>query len=202
MSELGEIDLQDRSFWDLRLTNDEQQIAENALRPLNGKPFVAASIGTKRQTNEWGVDRWAELMPAIAAKLPGHALVMVGSADEAEASCAASANWPGASLNLCGHLPPRPNAEVLRRARVFLGQDSGNMHLAALGGTPCVAVFSARNLPGQWFPFGGQHRVLYHKTECFGCYLDVCVTEAKKCILSITVPEVLAAVEEVLRSER
>ena len=35
------------------------------------------------------------------------------------------------------------------------------MHLAASVGIRCVAVFSRRNPPGKWFPFGGNHKILY-----------------------------------------
>jgi heptosyltransferase III len=41
------------------------------------------------------------------------------------------------------------------------------MHLAALVGTPCVAVFSARAKPGVWFPRGSHNRIFYpwHEAE-------------------------------------
>jgi ADP-heptose:LPS heptosyltransferase len=68
------------------------------------------------------------------------------------------------------------------------------MHLAGAVGTPCVAIFSARSLPGQWFPRGARNTMIYHQTECFGCGLEVCVQHSKKCLLSITVDEVMQAV--------
>jgi len=198
VEELGRIDLQDPAMWDLKITAEERAATDDALQPLGTMPFIAASIGTKMQVKEWGVENWSQVMPRLAARMPGYGLVLVGSADEAEQSAQVAAAWPGTVLNLCGKLAPRPNADVLRRARLFLGQDSGNMHLAALGGTPCVAVFSAHNLPGIWFPFGNGHRVLYHKTDCYGCHLEVCREQAKKCILSITPDEVMQAVEDLL----
>jgi ADP-heptose:LPS heptosyltransferase len=72
------------------------------------------------------------------------------------------------------------------------------MHLAAAVQTRCVAVFSARNPPGVWFPYGTQHRVLYRRVDCEGCRLNTCIVQKKKCILSITVDEVLAQVVSVL----
>ena len=69
------------------------------------------------------------------------------------------------------------------------------MHLAAAVGTPCVAIFAARNIPRVWFPYGEQHRVVYHEVDCMGCGLETCIVEGKKCILSITVAEVMVAVE-------
>jgi ADP-heptose:LPS heptosyltransferase len=72
------------------------------------------------------------------------------------------------------------------------------MHIAAIVQTPLVAIFSARNLPGIWYPQGEQHCVIYHKVDCAGCGLEKCVVQKKKCITSITVDEVLEAVRNLL----
>ena len=58
-----------------------------------------------------------------------------------------------------------------------------------------VAIFAARNIPRQWFPFGKQHRVVYHRVECWGCGLETCIEQQKKCLMSITVDEVMEAVQ-------
>ena len=72
------------------------------------------------------------------------------------------------------------------------------MHLAAAVGTRVVAIFAARNLPRTWFPYGTASRVLYHQVDCRGCGLETCIVERKRCLLSITVPEVLTALNELL----
>jgi ADP-heptose:LPS heptosyltransferase len=72
------------------------------------------------------------------------------------------------------------------------------MHLAACAGVPCVIAFSARGLPGVWYPFGQQHRILYHRVSCAGCNLETCIAEARRCLTSITVDEMTAAADEVL----
>ena len=72
-------------------------------------------------------------------------------------------------MNLCGLLNPRESAAALKMAKIFVGHDSGPMHLAASVGIPCVAIFSARNKPGVWFPYGNQHKVVYHPIDCYGC---------------------------------
>ena len=106
--------------------------------------------------------------------------------------------WVGPTLNLAGKLTPRESAAVLERARLFIGHDSGPMHLAAALGTPCVAIFSARNKPGVWFPRGDGHKIIYHQTECYGCGLTVCEKYGAKCIGSVTVEEVEAGVDDLL----
>ncbi|MDE3104605.1 MAG: glycosyltransferase family 9 protein [Acidobacteriota bacterium] len=200
---LGDAQLDDPASWSLRLTPAEQQRAAEALLPAAGLPVLAASIGTKQPAKDWGRDNWRSLLGALASRYPGHGLALLGSPEESADSAWAAQSWqltPGAGpvMNLCGSLTPRESAAVLARSRVFLGHDSGPMHLAAAVQTPCVAVFAARNKPRVWYPYGDQHRVLYHRTECWGCNLEVCTVEQKRCLLSITVAEVLAQASAVL----
>ena len=152
------------------------------------------------QAKDWEPPNWKQLVAQLSAALPAWRLVVVGSADEMERAKECASSWQGPTVNLCGKLSPRESAAVLENCAVFVGHDSGPMHLASAVGTPCVAIFSARNLPGQWYPARLGHTVLYHKTDCFGCELETCVAERKRCILSITVDEVFDAVMESLRS--
>jgi len=50
---------------------------------------------------------------------------------------------------------------------------------------------------GSDFFYGTQHRVLYHKTEYWGCGLETCIVEKKRCLTSIRVDEVLAEVRAI-----
>ena len=78
----------------------------------------------------------------------------------------------------------------------------GPMHLSAAVGTPCVAIYSARNFLRQWTPRGDFNKILYHKTDCAGCGLELCIEQKKKCILSITVDEVQNSALQLLNSKR
>jgi hypothetical protein len=57
-------------------------------------------------------------------------------------------------------------------------------------------VFSARDLPGKWTPYGRHHRVLRADVPCAGCMLEVCDRDLV-CLTRIGVEQVLAAVAEV-----
>ncbi len=179
--------------WDLRLT--EAETARG--RELTGD-WVVCSLGTKMQANDWGVERWRELLRQLSAAYPGWGLAMTGVAEERAASAEAASWWRGRVLNLCGELTVRETAGVIARGHVFLGHDSGALHLAEAVGVPVVGVYSARNLPGRWFPHGARDRVVYHVVDCRGCRLETCVVQGKKCLEGISVGEVLSAVLEVL----
>jgi heptosyltransferase III len=207
--ELGDARLDDPTSWDLHLTPDEHATAARAigeaLSPQNAAlkhEILAVSVGTKVQSKDWCRDNWRSLLTRLARAFPNRALLLAGSPEESDASNFAASDWiasgGGPVVNLCGRLTPRESAAAFARARLFIGHDSGPMHLAAAVGTPCVAIFAARNLPRQWFPYGPHHRILYHRVECAGCGLETCIEQQKKCILSITVDEVLSAVHTAL----
>jgi heptosyltransferase III len=193
LAPVGDARLDDRSSWDLVLTEEEKAHATTVLRALNGAPCLAVAIASKKQVTDWGIENWKCLMRKLHREFPGHVLVFIGAKEDRSSSDNVAAEWLGASLNLSGDLSPRESAAVMRRADLFLGIDSGPMHLAASVGTPCVSIFAAHQRPGTWFPFGKAHEVIYHKTGCFGCNLAVCTAERKKCILSISPDEVVVA---------
>lgn len=201
--ELGEAYLEKPSSWDLHLTPEEQARAAEVLLPLNSKPFISVSVGTKVQSKDWGQDNWRALLSRLALLYPEYALVLTGAPEERETSHLAAQGWSESQptspvVNVCGSLTPRESAAVFSRARVFVGHDSGPMHLAAAVQTPCVAIFAARNLPRVWFPYGPHHRVLYHHVACAGCGLETCIVERKRCLTSITVDEVLNEIGAIL----
>jgi len=202
LAQLGDARIDDPANWDLHLTAAEKARAVDVLRPAGGRPMLAVSVGTKVQAKDWGKENWHDLLAATASLYPGYALTLSGSPQESAASEFAAEGWRkaggGPVINLCGKLTPRESAAVFAHARLFIGHDSGPMHLAAAVQTPCVAVFAARNIPRVWFPYGRQHRVVYHKTDCAGCGLETCIIERKKCITSITVEEVLSEVRAAL----
>jgi heptosyltransferase III len=202
LAALGDAHLDDPASWDLHLTPAEHASAAQTLAPVAGRSIIAVSVGTKVQSKDWGRENWRALLARLAALYPDHGLALSGAPEESEASEFAADGWRGVSsgpvVNLCGLLTPRESAAAFAQASVFVGHDSGPMHLAAAVQTPCVAIFAARNKPRVWFPYGRQHRVLYHQTDCWGCGLETCIVERKKCLTSITVEEVIAEVRAIL----
>jgi ADP-heptose:LPS heptosyltransferase len=143
------------------LLPEEQGTADAALATLGGRDFIAASIGTKWQVNDWGDANWAALLRSLSTEWRDQALVFFGAGDELDRSAGLAAEWQGPTLNLCGHLPPRVSGAALRRALVFVGHDSGPMHLASAVGVPCVALFGNRCPPRLWHPVGQYHRLIH-----------------------------------------
>ncbi|WNV03059.1 glycosyltransferase family 9 protein [Candidatus Methylospira mobilis] len=196
---LGEIDLQSEAAWDLGLKTDETVRAANILQNWAGAGrYIVCSIGAKWESKDWGLDRWEQWAAAFSQRFPDYGLALIGSNIEKTHCDSVARLWKGPTLNLCGMLTPRESAWVIGQAQCFVGHDSGPMHLGAAVGTPCVALFSAQDKPGIWFPYGNRHQVIYHKTDCFGCLLEQCNVPEKPCMRSISVDEVISATERAL----
>ena len=198
---LGDSRLDDPASWSLALTVDELARADQLLGRFGSRPrFLTASIGAKANAKDWGPANWQALIARLTKTDPQLGLVTVGGADDVGISDQVLMGWRGPTLNTCGQLTPRESAAVISKSLGFVGHDGGPMHLAAAVGVRCVAIFSARDKPGVWFPYGSRHRVIYHQTDCFNCHLDVCKLQKKRCILSITVEEVLTAVLDMIEN--
>ena len=158
---LGPIDLDRAGAWDLRLSDAERAEAQRWLAPLNGGPRIAINMGGKLASNDWGVQRWTQLLQRLAAGFGTHALMIVGGPEDAARADAVTAGWPAPVLNLCGRVGPRVSAAAMAGSVLFIGHDSGPLHLAAAMQVDCVGLFGNNNEPCKWHPRGAGHRIIH-----------------------------------------
>jgi len=151
LASLGVIDLADPRLWELGLTDEEKNRASELL-PTSRKNFVAVGVGTKLPVKDWGEENWGKLLALLSREMPDVTLILLGAADEEERSEKLSRLWTGGHINFCGKTSPRISAAILQRCRLFIGHDSGPMHLASAVGIPTLGLFSWFNPPGQWYP--------------------------------------------------
>lgn len=164
IAELGPIDLDSSANWDLRLTDAEREIAGKTTAAFNGQPFIAINMGGKDVGKLWGDDNWGRLFVELAGAYGGYGLLVVGAADDAACVAKVTENWPSEVVNACGLLVPRESAAALENASLFVGHDSGPLHLAAACGVTCVGLYGGINEPRQWHPYGSRHKII-HRME-------------------------------------
>ncbi|MGA2624072.1 MAG: glycosyltransferase family 9 protein [Bacteroidota bacterium] len=86
---------------------------------------------------------------------------------------------------------------LLARAGLFIGNDSGPLHLASAMGVPTVGLFGPAS-PSLTGPQTHQDIGLFHRVECSPCNQIKCVRPDDPCINLIAAEEVLGAVETIL----
>jgi ADP-heptose:LPS heptosyltransferase len=177
----------------LPLTASHRDAAAVRLARLGGSPLVAIGPGSKMQATKWPQDRFASAGAELLARHADLRLIILGGKNERAIGDELCRAWGPRSLNLVGDLSVWESAAVLERCSLYIGNDTGTMHLAASVGLRCVAIFSARDNPGRWEPIGRGHVVLRQDVPCDGCMLTECIEHQQMCITSISVADVVSA---------
>jgi len=185
---------------DLRLTASEHTSAETWLNrnipDLVGQTLVAFGPTSKWPSKIWPLERYQELGKRLIQRYNIIPIVM-GSAGERQIGQTLIDGW-GTGVNAAGSLSIRQSAAVLKRCVMYIGNDTGIMHLASAVETRCVAVFSAQDWPGRWYPNGHGHFILRESVPCEGCMLRECNKDLI-CLTAITVDMVASACAAVLQ---
>lgn len=161
-----------------------------------GRRRVAFGPGTKMPAKLWPEERFAEAGRQLIGEYDVWPVIFGGAEDRA-AGVRLLAAWGRGSM-AAGELGIRASAAALGRCACYVGNDTGTMHLAASAGVPCVAIFSARDYPGLWEPYGPGHIVLRTEAPCSGCYAQICPRNDNLCLNRIAVDEVVAACRKAL----
>jgi heptosyltransferase III len=185
---------------DLRLTAEEFKEAKNWLsgqKVLNqGHLLIGMGVGSKMPAKIWPKDRYGLLGSHIRAQFGGVPIIFGGPEDR-ELGDSLIREWK-TGANAAGELNVRQAAAALSFCRLYVGNDTGTMHLAAAVGTQCVAIFSARYFPGCWYPYGSNHIVLRAEVACEGCMAEDCQEFDTVCLKSISAEDVVAACRQAL----
>lgn len=95
--------------------------------------------------------------------------------------------------NICGNVAMTDLSELLATGDLFIGVDSGLMHIASASGIPIVALMGPQS-PQLYRPWGKQNiRVIYKDYFCSPCWQFACLYARSGpgvCILAITPIEV------------
>jgi heptosyltransferase-3 len=160
---LGPIDLSAPRAWDLKLTEQEKWAGKSVLNGFGDVPFIAISMGGKKAANDWGAARWIELLAVLAKTHASYGLLIVGGPADAARAKNVTQRWPNIVVDAC-HLNARESVAALQGASIFVGHDSGPLHLAAASQVACVGLFGNFKLPKQWHPYGERHHII-HRME-------------------------------------
>jgi heptosyltransferase-2 len=165
--------------------------------------FAALHITASKAPRAWHADRFAAVASALQERA-GLRQVLVGAPSDAPTHDVFRERCP-AALDLAGALSLRGTAALMGRCALFVGSDSGPMHIAAAVGAKVVAVFGPGSPSKTAPPVPAQRlRVVYAGLPCSPCrqafFKDCKPSAAGKppCLESVAVDQVLAACLDLL----
>lgn len=167
-------------------------------------PLIALCPGAATADRIWPWRRYAEVARWLAVEYDARIVLLGGPSDVAAGAQIAEIVGDGA-IDLTGRTTVRQAAAVLSRCRIYVGNDTGPMHMAAAAGVPVVEVSchsrsgsaDHNHSPIRYGPWGVPNRVLQPDALRQPC-TESCGAETAHCILDVSVEMVKDAILELI----
>lgn len=200
---------------------EDEKEASVAFSSLDaGEPFAVLHMSPKYAYKTWSAQGWHELAQWLHKRGMTVLVAGGGSSEELRFIDSLLVGFPDNTVNLAGNIGLGPLAYLLSRAALYVGTDTAVTHMAAVLGTPSVALFGPSN-PVKWGPWPhafegksspwemrgsgreGNVFLLQGQTHCVPCLLEGCdrhVGSLSDCLQQLPARRVIAAAESLLEA--
>ncbi len=179
--------LPSETFIKLVVPEENRQRAAEFLLAANANPqrtWIAIGAGASYGSAKcWPPDRFAELANHLQSQWNAD-VILFGTPTESAVSNAIIAGMRQPPIDLTGKTSIADLPALLSQCRLFIGNDSGAMHVAAAVGLPVVAVFGPTD-PFGTAPVTQRLSIVQEKTYCSPCFLRRCPTD-HRCMTAVT----------------
>lgn len=163
---------------------------------LQDRLKIAISTGAHWKSRQWGVDNFKMIAEHLVRKY-GAQIIEIGK----------DRSSIGLGINLIGKTSIRQTALILKRSNLFIGNDTGLVHLALAVGIPTIALFGPLN-PYKLIESQNNFYPVWSKADCRGCwsdnqmiYPDVCPKGLADCMKKIELDKVIELADRLLKNE-
>ncbi|MBI2841146.1 MAG: glycosyltransferase family 9 protein [Acidobacteria bacterium] len=160
--------------------------------------IAAIHVPSANPFRNWGVERIAGVARGVAAL--GLRPVFVGGADGESVYRQMVSRIGVQAVSLLAQTTPLELRAVVARSRVFIGVDSGPMHVAATTPTPIVAVFGP-NVPETSGPWTDRATIVQEAVDCRPCDQSRCVYGDYRCFGRLDSDRIVGAVERWVKAD-
>jgi len=182
---------------DLPINNNAKIKAQEILKSNQvdkGKTVLIGLHPGGKPSHRWPIEQYAKLINILSEKIRCQ-FIVTGSKDENHLVKQLTLMTSAPYIDLTGQLNILETASIIKECDIFISNDTGPMHIAAILHTPLIAIFG----PGFVTRFDPRNlsdkvKVLYKKIDCAPCNLVKC--DRLECLTSISPEEVAQAVLE------
>ncbi|GJL65822.1 MAG: glycosyl transferase family 9 [Nitrospirales bacterium] len=164
---------------------------------LLGRRWVMVHPTARYWFKAWPLERFAMLCDRLAEH--NLSVVLVGDVHDQEAATQIQELVNTPVFSLVGKTPLLELAAMMKQADLFIGNDTGLMHIASAVGCPVLGLFGPTN-PETWGPRGNKTTVIYKELDCRACFRPGCFRGEESCMKLIAVDEVYEAALELLQA--
>jgi heptosyltransferase-2 len=113
----------------------------SAHKSAGTKPLIAMCVGATGPAKEWPISRYAMVARWMVQQYDA-TIVIIGGHEDTVASEELAQAAAGSVINCAGKTTLRQCAALLKHCHLYVGNDTGPMHLAASFGVPVVGIFA------------------------------------------------------------
>ena len=164
-------------------------------------PVITIHPAASCRSRRWALERFAKASDALAEKYDAKIVIISGPGDDKMMGDTVAALMKSEALNLAGKTSISDLASILRRSKLLISNDSGPVHISCAVGTPVISIFGRKDRglsPERWGPVGKRDIALHKDVGCEICLAQNCKL-GFKCLDAISVEDVLACAEQILR---
>ncbi len=178
------------------LDSSEREKLEKILEEsdLEEKKFIVMHVSAGNQYREWGVENWKKLIEIILNKGKNLKVALIGS--EKDLIYEEHLKFP-IVVSFIGKLNLREVRELIKKSLLFVGPDSGPMHIASTTETPIIALFGPTT-PSVFGPWKKEAVIIEGSTDCRPCNQKRCDYNFR-CIREIKPETVFKEMERILK---
>ena len=158
---------------------------------LDRRTIIVLHISAGNEFRNWGVNNLIELSNLFLQK-KGIQIILIGSREDQGAEKEIQKRSKASLLSLVGQLNLRELKELISYSSLFIGPDSGPMHIAAATSTPIVAYFGP-TLPAHFAPWKAKAIMIEKEFACRPCKQRRCIYEDFRCLRSIKPEDIYKA---------
>jgi ADP-heptose:LPS heptosyltransferase len=159
--------------------------------------FTVLHIGARRELRKWPLKNFAAL--AVYLKMEKQFdVIFCGDKNDLKSIEQTRQIIPFKTYSVAGDFTLSEFSSLVSKSSLFVGNESGPLHIASVAGTPSLGLFGPGE-PHVFYPLGKKTDFLHHVLECNPCDQVHCVHPDNPCIDRITMEEVKIKIESLLK---
>jgi ADP-heptose:LPS heptosyltransferase len=176
---------------------EKDVVKDNDIPTAHLAGYIAIVIGAAHKTKQYPVEKLIELCNKI-----NHPIILLGSKEDAANGAAIATQDTFKIYNACGKFNLNESADLVRRSKFVVTNDTGLMHIAAAFKKPIISIWGNTVPSFGMTPYYGNYNIMSAIIEnknlrcrpCSKIGYYACPKKHFKCMQEISVDEVLASV--------
>jgi ADP-heptose:LPS heptosyltransferase len=180
----------------IHLSQEDEDYANSFIQETGIDKFALIHAGARRELRRWDLSNYAELCTYLRENHKLSIVLVGGEEDEIinekiQSLCTYNLH------SIAGKNSLTQFAALAKKASLFVGNESGPIHIAAAMNTPLIGIYGP-GVADIFYPYGDNSRVLHKILECNPCDQINCKYPDDPCINRVTLEEVKLTTSELL----